>query len=63
MLPGLHIAAMDKRESARENEEEYAQKYGRVVQLHRVKHPKRLVFLGGLVLIAIPILLMLLHAG
>jgi hypothetical protein len=60
--PGLHIAAMERRESACENEEEYAQKFGRVVDLRRVKHRKRLVLLGGLILVAIPILLVLLRA-
>jgi hypothetical protein len=60
--PGLHIAAMDKRDSACENEEEYAQKFGRVVQLQRVKPRKHLVLLGGLLLVAIPVILMLLRA-
>lgn len=59
--PSLQIAAASRRESACANEEEYAQKHGRVVQLPRTKRARKLVFLGSLVLIAVPILLILLR--
>lgn len=56
LTPGLQIAAMDRRESACKNEEEYAQKYGRVVHLRPIMHSK---WLGSLIVVAIITLLML----
>jgi hypothetical protein len=54
--PGLQIASIDNRESACENEEEYAQKYGQVVNLRRTMHSKWLV---SLIVVAVVILLVL----
>jgi hypothetical protein len=63
MFPGstlstsLQIAAADIHKSACENEEEYAQKYGRVVHLSDSGHSKLLVLVSPLALSIYAILL------
>lgn len=47
--PGLQIAASDRREAACENEEEYAQKYGRVVDHRRIIRRGRMIAIALLI--------------
>lgn len=54
--PSLQIAAMNRHESACENEEEYAQKYGRVVHIGPTMFSK---WVGSLIVVAVVILLIL----
>lgn len=64
MLPGsilptsLQIAMTDSRRSACENEEEYAQKYGRIAHLPTAGRSRRLVLTGVPVLIIFAVLLL-----
>jgi hypothetical protein len=58
LSPGLQIAAMDSHKSACENEEEYAQKYGRVAHLSASGRSKWLVLTVVPVLIIFAVLLL-----
>jgi hypothetical protein len=51
------MAAMDRRDSAPENEEEYAQRFGRVLHLAGGAAPRPLLLLGIPVLVAAIILI------
>jgi hypothetical protein len=52
--PGLQVAASDSRKTVCENEEEYAQKYGRVLDRQRIrKHNRLRGLMGATVVIAI----------
>lgn len=58
--PGLQIAASDRRESACDNEEEYAQKYGRVVDRRQIMRQAGWKLRGRMIAIALLIGLMIL---
>lgn len=60
--PGVQLAASDRREVAYDNDEEFAQKYGRMVRINRLEKPKRLA-LVRIPLLSIVILLVLQLVG
>jgi hypothetical protein len=56
--PGVQLAASDRREVTYDNDEEFAQKDGRLVRINRLEKPERLA-LVGIPLLSIVILLVL----
>ena len=57
--PGAQLAAMDHGKASYDNEEDFAQRHGRLVDLAKPGNPKRLALLGTPAIVTVIVLLLL----